>query len=92
MYVRHADASGKYERYLGEAETKNARLAEIADSVIAAGECIDKKGLAVDGNDITAAGFTGAGIGAALDELLEGVITGKIPNERKALLEYLKNL
>lgn len=90
MYVRHADASGKYERYLGEAEKKNARLAEIAEDVINSGECIDKKGLAVNGNDMSAAGLTGDKIGAALDELLEAVITDKVPNDKEALLNYLE--
>lgn len=92
MYVRHADASGKYERYLAEAESKNAELARIAESITAAGECVDIKGLAVDGNDISAAGLKGADIGKALNELLEAVITEKVPNEKESLLKYLKDM
>jgi tRNA nucleotidyltransferase (CCA-adding enzyme) len=89
MYVRHADASGKYEKYLGEAEMKNARLTEIADEIEASGDCTDLKGLAVDGSDVRKAGYSGADTGKALEWLLEEVITERVPNEKEALLAAL---
>jgi tRNA nucleotidyltransferase (CCA-adding enzyme) len=89
MYVRHADASGKYEKYLGEAEMKNARLTEIADEIETSGDCTDLKGLAVDGSDVREAGYSGADTGKALEWLLEEVITERVPNEKEALLAAL---
>lgn len=92
MYVRHADASGKYEKYLGEAESKNAALAGIRDDIVASGDCTDLSGLAVNGADAAAAGLSGEEIGGALNELLEAVITERLPNERNALLNEIKNM
>ena len=42
--------------------------------------------LAVGGRDLIALGIRGEAIGRALDKLLLDVITGKLPNEREALL------
>ena len=92
MYVRHADASGKYEKYLGEAESKNAVLAGIRDDIVASGDCTDLSGLSVNGADAAAAGLSGEEIGGALNELLEAVITERLPNERNALLNEIKNM
>lgn len=92
MYVRHADASGKYEKYLGEAESKNAALASLRDDIIASGDCTDLRSLAVNGADVAAAGMSGEAIGSALNALLEAVITDRIPNERKALLNEIENM
>lgn len=87
MDVRHADASGKYEKYLGEAEEKNARLRALAEEIEASGCCVDRTGLALDGHDLQAAGFQGAEIGRMLDLLLEEVLEDRLPNEKTALLD-----
>lgn len=92
MYVRHADASGKYEKYLGEAEAKNAALASLKDDIVASGDCVDLKGLAVNGRDVAEAGVTGRAVGDALNALLEDVITDRLPNERGALINEIKNI
>ncbi len=92
MYVRHADASGKYEKYLGEAESKNAALASLRDDIIASGDCIDLSGLAVNGSDIASAGITGSEIKKTLEALLEAVITERIPNERPALMREINEI
>ena len=42
--------------------------------------------LAVNGNDLTS--LSGKEIGDTLRLLLDAVITGRLPNERKALLEF----
>ena len=90
MYVRHADASGKYPQYLGEAEKKNQALKELEDEIEAAGDCVDLKGLAVSGSQVTALGISGSDTGSALDWLLEEVITERTPNDSEKLLEALK--
>ena len=92
MYVRHADASGKYEKYIGEAETKNASLASIRDDIIASGDCIELSGLAVNGRDVMSAGITGSEVGNILNVLLEAVITERIPNERRALITEINKI
>jgi hypothetical protein len=68
---------------------KNARLTEIADEIETSGDCTDLKGLAVDGSDVSEAGYSGADTGKALEWLLEEVITERVPNEKEALLAAL---
>ncbi len=92
MYVRHADASGKYEKYIGEAESKNAALANLRYDIISSGDCIDLSGLAVNGRDVASAGITGAQVGDVLNALLEAVITEHIPNERQALMTEINKI
>ena len=46
--------------------------------------------LAVTGRDLMALGLKGPSIGEALARLLEQVIEEKLPNEREALLAYIK--
>ncbi len=41
---------------------------------------------------MAAAGMSGEAIGSALNALLEAVITDRIPNERKALLNEIENM
>lgn len=91
MYVRHADASGKYEKYLGEAEAKNAALASIRDEIIEAGECFSLPALAVNGSDVMSAGFKGRQTGEALQKLLSLVIEDRVPNEKAQLMEVLRS-
>ena len=56
-----------------------------------ADECISLKTLAVNGDDLLALGVPrGKQIGAILATLLDAVIDGTLPNDRTALLEYLK--
>lgn len=86
MYVRHADASGKYEKYIGEAEKKNEVFARLAEQIEKDGDCIDIKSLAVKGGDIAAAGLTGEDIGNMLRNLLDKVMNDDIPNEKNALM------
>ena len=90
MHVRYADSTGKYERYIEEAVHKNEALREIAETVISEGDCFTKDALAVSGNDIRDAGFTGRDIGDALDWLLDEVIEGRLANDRETLLAGLK--
>ncbi len=81
----------------GDQAPRLARLAEweaLADRVIREKECLSLRDLAVDGKDLMALGFApGPALGKALRALLEGVVEGRLPNERDALLaqarEYL---
>ena len=62
---------------LAEIETENA--------------CLSLKDLAVDGHDLMALGYAGKEIGQTLNHLLEQVIDEKLPNEKSALLNAVKN-
>ena len=64
-----------------------AARAELARQMEADGVCCRIAQLAVNGRDLMAAGAKpGPGLRQLLEQLLEAVITGQIPNEKQALL------
>lgn len=68
------------------------RLKEICDEVIASREPFSLKALAVNGHDMIENGIAqGPAVGEALKTLLSAVIDERVPNERRALLRYLRN-
>jgi len=74
-------------------EREDARMKErvdALDALLAEKPCFTLKGLAVNGHDLTAAGLKGKAVGETLQYLLEAVMDGKVPNERNALLAYLR--
>jgi len=56
------------------------------EHLIAEQSCVTRKQLAVRGTDLLALGLHDQQIGQALNELLQQVINGSLPNEREALL------
>jgi len=64
---------------------------QTARRVIAQEECFSLNRLAVKGGDIMGLGLRGGEIGKALNMLLQAVIGGKCPNEKDALIEYVKS-
>ena len=52
--------------------------------------CLSLKDLAVNGRDLVALGLTGKAVGQMLNALLEQVIDEKLPNEKRALLEFVE--
>lgn len=88
-HIRRADILAQ-SMYLREEKLSNleATYAELR-RILSAGECYSLRMLAVSGADLIHLGFrSGAGIGEALDTLLDLVIRGDLPNERGALLNY----
>ena len=73
-------------------EEKLAALEEsfaMVEQILVSGACYDLRMLAVSGSDLIHSGFhSGKLIGEALDDLLEQVISGALPNEKQALLDY----
>ena len=57
--MKHADAAGKYEKYLGEAEEKNEALRKCAKDILRDGDCLSVAELAVNGDDLIRAGVPG---------------------------------
>ncbi len=88
LAVRHADAAGKYEKYLGEIERKNEEIRRLAAEILRDGDCISLKTLAISGKDLTEDGLPpGPVTGEILKTLLDAVIDGKLENEKSALLD-----
>ena len=62
----------------------------ILDRILAEEQCFSLKDLAVNGSDLVALGIEkGPQIGVLLNQLLDDVISGKLPNEREALLQAI---
>ncbi len=57
---------------------------------VEAGDCYTLKQLAVSGNDLKAAGYSGKEIRENLARLLDAVMDDRLPNEKDALLHSLK--
>ena len=66
------------------------RAEEQARRILEEKQCFSLRDLAVNGRDLTALGYTGARVGAALSFLLDGVLEGSVSNRREDLLDYLK--
>lgn len=62
------------------------QIKKTAQSVIDSCDCVDRIDLKINGHDLIALGFKGNDIGKALEFLLDGVITGKLNNDRDQLL------
>lgn len=90
LALQRADFGSKgvvEKRLSGEFDAIEALIREIE----AENACLRVADLAVNGHDLMALGYTGKAIGAALNALLEQVLDEQLPNEREALLTYLKN-
>ena len=75
-------------------ETHNDHFAAIYTllaEIQAENACLTLKDLAVNGHDLMAIGYRGKDIGQALNRLLEQVVDEELPNEKQALLDFLKS-
>ena len=62
-----------------------------AEEIVTQGQCFSLKDLNVNGQDVIAAGIApGPEVGRVLNRLLEQVLNGEIPNERKVLLNLIR--
>lgn len=81
-----AHAEGVVEDRLKQIDESNAIFNEILESH----ECYSFKALAVNGYDLTTAGYKGVEVGVMLENLLDKVISGELKNDKKTLLDYVK--
>ena len=90
LEVKRADSMGQA---LEKVKDRLAELDEIkakAERILAERQCLTLKDLAVNGRDVIAAGIKpGPEVGRVLEGLLERVLSGEIPNERDALLNWI---
>ena len=76
-----------YAAALGEIDAcEAAARREALQTVLADKPCLSLRDLAVNGNDLSARGFTGVQIGRTLNALLDRVLSGTLDNERETLL------
>jgi tRNA nucleotidyltransferase (CCA-adding enzyme) len=66
------------------------QICGVVDELLREDACFSLKNLAVNGNDMIALGKTGQEIGLALQECLNAVIDERVPNEREALLAWIR--
>jgi len=89
LALQRADFGSKgviEKRLSGEFDAIEALIREIE----AEDACLHLTDLAVNGHDLMALGYSGKAIGEALAHLLDRVLDEQLPNERTALLTYLK--
>ena len=73
-------------------EREDRRMAErmdALDALLAEHPCFTLRDLAVNGRDMQALGLRGPDVGSALQQLLEAVMDGKVPNEKDALNDFV---
>ncbi len=86
--VHCADRKAKGTEPPGAPDAWAAEMTAALDALLAEGACFSLGALAVNGRDLVESGMRpGKALGAALQALLEAVMDGRVPNERKALLD-----
>ena len=68
-----------------------AALRQLLEEIRQENSCLSVKDLAVDGHDLMALGLEGKAVGQCLNRLLEQVLEEQLPNEKEALLEFVKS-
>ena len=87
--VKRADCAAQAPEYRARAAQID-EIERIGYEIVKDNECFSLSDLAVDGNDLAALGLRGKQIGDALKEILSLVIDEKLPNEKAAIIEYIK--
>ena len=88
LHIKIADNLAQHPKYLRVERFQNTLA--LLDALLAEQPCFDRSGLAVNGSDLAALGYTGPAIGQALDRLVAAVIDGQADNEKSALLRFLQ--
>lgn len=92
LLLHRADVSAQAEVHREERIRQSDQLLSMLTALEQADACMTVRQLAVNGKDLIALGIKqGKPIGEALDKLLDAVMEGNLPNEREALLEFVKN-
>ena len=91
LEVRRADTLGQTPENTADTLAELDRIRNEAEQIVAEGQCLALKDLAVNGRDVIAAGAApGPAVGRVLDRLLERVLDGELPNRREVLLDQLE--
>ena len=91
LEVKRADMLGHTPEKAAVPLAELAGIRAEAERLVAEGQCLTRKDLAVNGRDVLAAGAVpGPAVGRVLDRLLERVLDGELPNRREVLLEQIR--
>lgn len=92
LLVKRADICGQNPAYLNRLD-KLPEYEKLLNEITAGKQCVSRKSLAINGNDLIDLGFrTDKKLGRILDKLLEEVMKSEIPNEKTALLQEAQRL
>jgi tRNA nucleotidyltransferase (CCA-adding enzyme) len=93
LEVKRADGMGQAWELVKDRLAELDKIREMAEEAVAQGQCLTLRDLAVNGRDVMAAGIApGPEVGRVLGGLLEGVLSGELPNQREALLEQINTI
>jgi tRNA nucleotidyltransferase (CCA-adding enzyme) len=68
------------------------RVSAVVEEILEEDGCFSLRDLAVNGRDMLALGKRGKAVGLALEKCLSAVMDERVPNERKALLDFAATL
>ena len=93
VQIKRADALAHAPgQKLTERLERSAALEALGRELLTRRACFSLRDLAVNGDDLIAAGLSpGPAVGEALHALLDAVTDGRAPNEKSALLAYLQS-
>jgi len=90
LALKRADTLALAPAYRGRTAELD-RLEAMAKEILEKPVCLSRRDLALDGDDLRRLGVSpGKAMGAALERALEAVISGEVPNEQVAILDYLR--
>ena len=91
LALRKADLQAQVPAYAERDLQKLEQMQQLLQELLQEQACFQLKDLAIRGNDLLAMGIPkGVLIGKLLQDALEQVIRGKLPNEREALLQWVQ--
>ena len=89
LQMHRADTAGQHP-YCAVRYAELDGVGQIMQQIVDAAACFAVKDLAINGSDLLALGFQGREIGQALQDALNAVIDGAVPNERQALIAFVQ--
>ena len=90
ILVKEADTLAQSALALPRME-QHQQIRRIMEQILEEQSCFSRKDLAVNGKDLLAEGVpAGPAVGQTLETLLNAVMDNKIPNQRDALLQFLR--
>lgn len=91
LKVRWADTLAQSDYHRQEKLDELDMLEQVGKEIIAEECCLKRSDLAVNGKDMLDLGYQGKIISNALDFVLDAVLDETIPNDREAILAYLRS-
>ena len=86
LAVKRADNLAQAPAYQGR-QRELDQVEAVLDRLVKENACVSLRQLAVSGRDLLALGYAGPAVGRELNQLLDAVVDGAVPNERASLLD-----